>query len=75
MEQIKDLRNRRVSNLISQRSAMEKPPEAEKIFFGREKGRDLVSSTIESFLAGANESVWPCWERQASERPAFWKPF
>lgn len=52
MEQIKDLRNRRVSNLISQRSAMEKPPEAEKIFFGREKERDLVSSTIESFLAG-----------------------
>ena len=52
MEQIKGLRNQRVSNLISQRSTVEQPSESGKLFFGREKERYLVSSTIESFLAG-----------------------
>lgn len=52
MEQIKDLRNQRVSDLISQRNVAEQPAETGKIFFGREKERYLVSNTIENFLAG-----------------------
>ena len=53
MEQIKDLRNQRVTQLISQRSAVEPSSEAGKVFFGREKERYLISDTIDRFRAGS----------------------
>lgn len=52
MESIKQVRNQRVSEMISQHTLLEQQTAVEELFFGREKEREVLAETVNDFLRG-----------------------